>query len=158
MHVGPVKTLLCKVTAAVCERVAHAAAAGATIDAETLFDSIEATTIMEKHFSPEQLQTIRQHGEALGPARIREAELAWPQVIAGMQAALTLAKDPASAEVQALARRWRSLVREFTGGDAGLQHTLGTLYREQPAAMQERTGIDPALMAYASTAIGLLAD
>jgi hypothetical protein len=113
---------------------------------------------MEKYFTPDQMRTIEARGAELGAERIREVEQAWPQVIAGMQAALALDKDPASAEVQALARRWRTLVREFTGGDAGIQRSVNTLFREEPSTMQQRTGIDPALMAYACKAIGLLGD
>lgn len=140
------------------ERIAQRAQSGETIDSETLLDSIEATTTMEKYFTPEQMQTIKARGEALGAERIHEVEQAWPQVIAGMQAALTLDKDPASAEVQALARRWRALVREFTGGDAGIKRSMNTMFREEPDTMQKQTGIDPALMAYACKAIGLLGD
>ena len=140
------------------ERVARQAQSGETIDPETLLNSIEASTIMEKYLTPEQMQSIRQRGEVLGADRIREVEQAWPDVIAGMQAALTLDKDPHSAEVQALARRWRALVREFTGGDAGIQHSMNTMFREKPDTMRAQTGIDPALMTYACTAIGLLDD
>jgi hypothetical protein len=140
------------------ERLAQAAAAGMAIDDETFFDSIEATTAMEKYFSPEQMQQIRERGETLGAQRIREVEQSWPDVVAGMQAALALDKDPACEEVQALARRWCALVREFTGGDAGMQRSLNAMVREEPVAMQARTGIDPALMAYAGRAVALLSD
>jgi DNA-binding transcriptional MerR regulator len=140
------------------EHVARQAALGEAIDAETLLSSIEASTIMEKYFSPEQMQTIKRRDDELGPERIHAVEQAWPEVIAGMQAAMQLGKDPASAEVQALARRWRSLVREFTGGDAGIQRSLNTMYQQEPGAMQAKTGIDPQLMAYASAAIKLIAD
>jgi MerR family transcriptional regulator, thiopeptide resistance regulator len=139
------------------ERIAQRAVQGETIDAETLLTSIEASTIMEKYLTPEQMQSIRRRGDELGPERIRAVEQAWPDVIAGMQAALQLEKDPASAEVQALARRWRALVREFTGGDRGIQKSLGTMYRQEPG-VQAKTGIDPALMNYASAAIKLLED
>ena len=140
------------------EHVARQALHGETIDAETLLSSIEASTVMEKYFTPEQMQSIQQRGQELGPERIRAVEQAWPDVIAGMRAAMELAKDPASAEVQALARRWRGLVREFTGGDAGIQHSVNTMFRQEPAQMQARTGIDPKLMEYASGAIKLIAD
>ena len=80
----------------VAQRVAH----GETIDAETLLSSIEASTIMEKYLTPDQMQTIRRRGEELGAERIRAVENEWPDVIAGMQAALRLKKDPASDEVQ----------------------------------------------------------
>ncbi|HVT33422.1 MAG TPA: MerR family transcriptional regulator [Rhodanobacteraceae bacterium] len=138
------------------ERVARLVADGEAIDAETLLSSIEATTLMEKYFTPEQMQTIRDHGAALGAERIRAVEEEWPGVIAGMQAAMALGKDPASEEVQALARRWRALVRAFTGGDAGIQRSMGTMYRENADEMRAKTGIDPALMEYACSAIASL--
>jgi DNA-binding transcriptional MerR regulator len=140
------------------EHVAQQALQGETIDAETLLSSIEATTVMEKYFTPEQMQSIKQRGNELGPERIRAVEQAWPDVIAGMRAAMDLGKDPASAEVQALARRWRGLVREFTGGDVGIQRSVNTMFQQEPAQMQTRTGIDPKLMEYASGAIRLIAD
>lgn len=135
------------------ECLARLAASGAAIDAESLLTSIEASTLMEKYLTAEQMQSIRRHGEALGPERIRAVEQEWPGVIAGMQTAMRLAKDPASDEVQALARRWRALVREFTQGDAGIQRSLNTMFRENADEMRKHTGIDPELMAYARSAI-----
>jgi len=69
---------------------------------------------------------------------------------------LQLNKDPASDEVRALALKWRALVREFTGGDTGVQQSLNSMYKQEPAAMQKRTGINPALMEYACRAIAEL--
>lgn len=140
------------------EFVADAADRGHPIDAETLLISIEASNIMEKYLTQEQLDQVKRRGEEIGPARIREVEQTWPTVIAGMQAALALNKDPASEEVQTLARRWRGLVREFTGGNAGIQRSLNTMFEQEPQAMQKRTGIDTQLMAYARQAISLLPD
>jgi len=138
------------------EHIAWLAAQGQAIDADILLSSIEASTTMEKYLTPEQMQTIRQRGETLGAARIEAVQQEWPHVIAGMQAAMTLGKDPASEEVQSLARRWRALVREFTGGDAGIQRSMGTMFRENADEMRAKTGIDPALMTYACSAIALL--
>jgi DNA-binding transcriptional MerR regulator len=135
------------------EYLSNLVASGVAIDAETLLNSIEASTIMEKYFTPEQLQSIEARGRELGPERIESVQQEWPGVIAGMQAAMQLGKDPASEEVQALAKRWRALVREFTGGNAGIQTSLNTMFRENADEMRARTGIDPALMAYASSAI-----
>lgn len=131
-------------------------AAGEAIDGDILLKTIEASTIMENYLTTEQQQAVQQRGEMLGAARIREAEQAWPQVIAGMTTALQLDKDPASEEVQALAAKWRALLREFSDGDAGIQRSLNRMFRDQPATMQQHTGIDPALMAYACRAIAAL--
>ncbi|HEV7490038.1 MAG TPA: MerR family transcriptional regulator [Rhodanobacteraceae bacterium] len=138
------------------ERIAQRAAGGEAIDAETLLSSIEASTLMEKYFTSEQMQAIQQRGQELGPERIHAVEQEWPSVIAGMQTAMRLEKDPACDEVQALARRWRTLVREFTGGHSGVQQSLNTMFRENSDEMRARTGIDPQLMAYACKAIALL--
>lgn len=138
------------------ERLGQRLAAGETIDGDTLLSTIEASTIMEKYLSTEQQDSIRQRGEMLGAERIREVEQAWPQVIAGMTAAMRLDKDPASDEVRMLARKWRALVREFTGGDAGIQRSLNTMFKQEADTMQKHTGIDPALMAYACKAIAAL--
>lgn len=138
------------------ERLAQRLDAGEAIDSDTFLSTIEASTVMETYLSSEQLGTIKRRGEMLGAERIREVEQAWPQVIAGMTAALQLGKDPASEEVQPLARKWRALVREFTGGDAGIQQSLNTMFKREAPAMQASTGIDPALMAYACKAIAAL--
>lgn len=140
------------------EHVAQRASQGEAIDAETLFASIEASTIMEKYFTPEQMQSIKRRGDELGRERISAVEQAWPDVIAGMQTAMQLDKDPGNAQVQALARRWRSLVREFTGGDSGIQRSLNTMFKQEAGTMQAKTGIDPQLMAYACAAIKQLED
>lgn len=138
------------------EQLEQRLAAGEVIDGNTLLSTIEASTIMENYLSDEQRETIRRHGEMLGAERIGEVEQAWPQVIAGMSTAMQSNKDPASDEARALAQQWRSLLREFTGGDAGIQRSLNSMFKQEPASMQQHTGIDPALMAYASKAIAAL--
>jgi DNA-binding transcriptional MerR regulator len=140
------------------EVLAQRADLGETIDAETLLPSIEASTIMEKYPSTEQLDLIKQRSEHLGPERIRAVEQTWPHAIAGMQAAMQLDKDPSSAEVRPLALKWRSFVREFTGGNAGIHNSLNTMFRDEAPAMQASAGIDPTLMTYASRAIAALDD
>lgn len=140
------------------ERIAQRVGNGEPVDGESLLSSIEASTIMEKYFTPEQMQRIRERGEQLGEQGIRAVEQAWPDVIAGMQAAMQLGKDPGSAEVQALARRWRDLLRQFTGGDPGIRQSLNRMYRDEPQHIQQHTGIDPALMGYAREAIAGLVD
>ncbi|HEY8682934.1 MAG TPA: MerR family transcriptional regulator [Rhodanobacter sp.] len=138
------------------ERLEQRLAAGEVIDGDTLLSTIEASTIMEKYLTTEQLEIIRQRGEMLGSERIHEVEQAWPQVIAGMTAAMQLDKDPASDEVRALAQKWRSLLREFTGGDAGIQRSLNTMFKQEAGTMQQHTGIDPVLMAYVGKAMDAL--
>jgi DNA-binding transcriptional MerR regulator len=128
---------------------------GGAAPLDELIDTMETIAMFEKHYTPEQLEQIAQRGKELGPERIAQAEAEWPQLIAQMKTAMERGADPASPEVRALAERWRALVRAFTGGDAGIQRSLNTMYAQEPA-LQQRTGIDPSLMEYVGRAMAAL--
>jgi len=134
---------LCRRLETVVERLRTAE----TVSVDDFIQTLEAMTMFEKHFTPEQLQEIHARGEQIGPERIREVEAEWPRLIAQVRAEMEKGTDPASAAVQDLARRWKELLREFTGGNPGTQKGLNTMYAEEPE-VRSRTGIDPALMDY----------
>ncbi|MGH7468110.1 MAG: hypothetical protein ACRENP_09000, partial [Longimicrobiales bacterium] len=46
-----------------------------------------------------------------------------------------------------VALRWQSLVQEFTGGDPQIAARVKQMYQKEPA-MQQRSGIDPAMFEY----------
>ena len=48
--------------------------------------------------------------------------------------------DPTCERVRALARRWDSLVREFTGGDSAIAASVQRMWEEEPSIQ----GIDTA--------------
>ena len=129
------------------ETVAERLRAAETVSVDEFIQTLEAMTMFEKHFTPEQLQEIQARGQQIGPERIREVEAEWPRLIAQVRAEMEKGTDPASAAVQDLARRWKELLREFTGGNPGIQKGLNTMYEEEPE-VRSRTGIDPALMEY----------
>jgi MerR family transcriptional regulator, thiopeptide resistance regulator len=118
---------------------------------EALIRTIEAITMYEKYYTPEQLEALRQRAEAIGPERIREVESEWPRLIAEVRAEMERGTDPADPRVQALARRWTELVAEFTGGDPGIERSVSNLYRGEPE-MRDRAGLDPGLFEYVSRA------
>jgi MerR family transcriptional regulator, thiopeptide resistance regulator len=134
------------------ETVAERLRAAETVSVDEFIQTLEAMTMFEKHFTPEQLQEIHARGQQVGPERIREVEAEWPELIAKVRAEMERGTDPASAAVQELARRWKELLREFTGGNPGIQKGLNTMYAEEPE-VRSRTGIDPALMEYIGKAI-----
>lgn len=120
---------------------------------DDLLTLIKETTMIEEHYTPEQLERLKARAEALGPERIKEAEQAWPKLIAEVQALVDGGADPRSAEAQALAERWMALVAEFTGGAPDIQESLGRMYRSEPAAA-ERYGLKPELFAFIRQASG----
>lgn len=122
------------------------------VPVDELIRTIEAITMFEKYYTPEQLDRLAERRREVGEERIREVEAEWPGLIAEVRAEMERGTDPASETVQALARRWMALVAEFTGGDPGMERSVGNLYREEPAA-REWAGIDPELFAYVGRAM-----
>jgi len=95
---------------------------------------------------------LKQRGEQLGAEHIKEAEAEWPRLIAEMQAAMDQGTDPADARVQQLARRWKELVEEFTGGDPGIGQSLGRLWQEEPTVHGKDAAPIRELMGYVGKA------
>lgn len=113
---------------------------------------IEGTIMMEKYFTPEQLQDIQARGAELGAERIREVEQAWAEVIPAVRAHMAKGTGPDDPELQALARRWRELVNAFTGGNRDIAASVRTMYQQEHAqinAVQSHTP-DPSMFAYMS--------
>ena len=116
------------------------------ISVEELMQTLEVMTRMDRYYTPEQQEYVRQRRETVGDARIREAETsAWPELIAEVRAAVDDGLDPAGEQAQTLAGRWMALVQEFTGGDQRVERSLANMYQhEQPRdihpAMDPRMG------------------
>jgi DNA-binding transcriptional MerR regulator len=124
-----------------------------TIPTEEFLQIIEETTMFEKYYTPEQMEALKQRGEAIGQEHIREVEAAWPELIAKVQAEMERGTDPADERVQALARRWRELIQEFTGGDPGVAKSLGRMYQEEPTVRGQDTGPMRAMGEYIGKAL-----
>jgi DNA-binding transcriptional MerR regulator len=109
-----------------------------------LTQTIEVMTMFDKHYTPEQLQELADRRAQLGDDHIHEVEAEWPRLIAAVRAEMERGADPASEPVQKLARRWMELVREFTGGNPGIESSASKLFREEPKVAADR-GLDPAI-------------
>jgi hypothetical protein len=60
--------------------------------------------------------------------------------------------DVNSPRVQELAKRWQSLINEFTGGDPAIAKSVSTMYRSEPGAA-ERFGLDMKVFEYIKPAL-----
>ncbi len=113
------------------ERLATALDAADEVSAETFLETIEVMTVIEKYYTPEQLEQLKQRKELVGDARIQEVRAEWPRLMAEVKSAMDAGTDPADPKVQDMARRWVALVNEFTGGDPGVFQSLGTMYQNE---------------------------
>ena len=122
------------------------------LSAAEFMQVIGAISVVEKYYTPEQLEALKQRREQVGDARIREVQAEWPRLIEQVRGAMERGDDPASAPVQDLARRWVGLVREFSGGDATIERLLKAMYNREPG-MGAHYGLAPALFAYVERAM-----
>jgi DNA-binding transcriptional MerR regulator len=134
------------------DRILDGLAAGRPVDEEELLETMERMTMIEKHYTPEQLEALAERKESLGPEAIQKAEEEWPRLISAVREAMEKGKDPASEDVQLLAKRWSGLVQAFTGGDSGIETSLGNMHKAEPD-MAAKQGLDPALFQYIGAAM-----
>lgn len=104
--------------------------------------------MLEKYYTPEQLETLKQRQELLGEERIEQAQADWQTLIEQARAEMEKGTDPTSEPVKALARRSLELIQEFTGGDPGIEQSLNRMYQQESPEVVSRGAIDTAVMEY----------
>jgi len=77
------------------------------VSADEFFHIIEAVTMIEKLYTPEQAKQFMEVGKLVGPEEIKAIEGDWTALLADVRANREL--DPASAEAQELGARWDAL-------------------------------------------------
>ena len=98
---------------------------------ETVMEVIEMSENIEKYYTPEQLEYLAERRRQVGEERIKEVEAEWPRLMDEVRAEMEAGTDLSDERVQALAARWMGLVQEFTGGDAGIERSLGNMWRQE---------------------------
>lgn len=117
-----------------CERldaIAHRLDAAELVSAGEFIQLVETMTMVEKYYTPEQLEELRQRREVVGDERIRAAEGEWETLMAGVRTEMERGTDPSEPHVQELARKWMSLVQEFTGGNREIESSVKQMWQEE---------------------------
>lgn len=130
------------------EQVARRWRSDENVPTEEFLQIIEVTNMTAKYYTPEQMEQLKERREMLGEDHIRQAEAEWPELMAKVQAEMDKGTDPADERVQALARRWKELVEEFTGGDPGIAQSVGRMWKEETNVHGIDTGNMRTLMGY----------
>ena len=69
----------------------------------------------------------------MGQEGMEEAQREWQDLFVAYTEAMNEGLDPASEQVQALARKSTELIGQFTGGDPGISASLGSMYKTEGA-------------------------
>jgi DNA-binding transcriptional MerR regulator len=126
------------------------------ISVEELLKTIKEIVQMEKYYTPEQLEKIRQRRESLGEETIRSAEEEWKGLFEKYKEEMGKGTAPSAPSVQKLAKRSWALIAAFTGGDAGIEKSLAAMYRQHGGSnviAQHGIQLDPRVWEYMSQAM-----
>ncbi len=114
---------------------------------------MESMTMVEKYYTPEQLDVLAKRAENLGNAGMRQAEADWVTLRAQVKAEMEAGTDPADPKVQALAAKWQSLIDAFTGGDPGIRANLQKVWENEPNIHGIDSAAERAAMEYIGKAL-----
>jgi DNA-binding transcriptional MerR regulator len=104
------------------------------VSPETFLQTIEAITMVEKYYTPEQLEYLKKRREEGGPEMeeaIAKGPRMWADLFADVQKSMDAGIPPEDPRAQELAKRWLALVSAFTGGDPGIFSSLRTMYQNE---------------------------
>ncbi len=89
----------------------------------------QAEALSKQYYSDEQRQQLAAWGKNFTEEDQRVATQRWNTVLAELRRLVAVTADPASAEAQTLIQQWKSLLEEFTHGDASITKSLGNMYK-----------------------------
>ena len=113
------------------------------VRASILIETIRETVMFEKYYTPEQLADLQKRKKMVGEQRIAEVQAEWQELFDEFSKARSRGEDPGCEHCLELARKARSLIAEFTGGDAGIENSLRNLYRgEGGSRVLDQKGMD----------------
>jgi DNA-binding transcriptional MerR regulator len=110
--------------------------------------ALEAMSMFEKYYTPEQLAQLEERRLSMGEDAIKAVQDDWKALYAEVRAHREAGTDPADPAVQALLRRAGELIRHFTGGDPGIEASLQRMYEQEGPQRASRGMADPEDLAY----------
>jgi DNA-binding transcriptional MerR regulator len=115
---------------------------------QRFLDALEAMSMFEKYYTPEQLQQLEERRQQLGPEQIKAVEEEWKELYAQVREHRTNGTDPSDPAVQALVTRSGELIQMFTGGDPGIAASLKRMYEQEGPERASRGVADPKDLEY----------
>lgn len=126
------------------------------ISIQEFLQVMEDMTMIEKYYTPEQREFLRQRAQEVGSERIRQVENEWKELFRRLDAARKQGTEPGSPAVREMGRQALGLIAEFSGGNSGIENSLEKMYREEgtaPINRQPGFNVSPELWSYLSQAM-----
>ncbi len=124
-----------------------------TYDAGAFLEAIRETVDMEKYYTKEQLEQLRQRRDALGEDGMLRAQREWAELYAALGTHRDQGLPPDDPALDRWVVKFHELIRAFTGGDAGIARSHRRVYEEEGPRKASRGMVDPEVHAYLQLAI-----
>ena len=121
-----------------------------------LFSFIRETKKMEKFYTPEQLQKLRERLEKTDPKKIKTVEEAWPKLFQKFEQALQQGVSPSDPSVQKLALEAQNYIDQFTGGDKAIEASMESGYQAHQETALKAWGVSKQVFDYTQQARKIL--
>lgn len=119
------------------------------IETEEFLMLIKDITQMEKIYSKEQLQTLKDRYEKYGLDKVQEVEDGWLKLFKQFEIALEKGLAPEKPAVQMLAKLAQEYIDLFTGKDKEIEARLDESYAQQQSQALEKWGVKKEVFDYA---------
>jgi DNA-binding transcriptional MerR regulator len=113
-----------------------------------ILEVMEAMSMFEKYYTPDQLAQLERRRQEFGDEKIKAVEREWAELYASLREHRERGTDPADPAVQALGRRAGELVEMFTGGDPAIRASLQRMYEQEDPQRASRGMADAEDFAY----------
>jgi len=115
---------------------------------DQLIDTMEAMTMHEKYYNPDQLQRLGRRREELGTEAIGAVQREWGEIFAALRSEMARGTNPTDARLDDYRQRAKELVHSFTGGDADIGASLGEMWANEDPAKVSHGMVDRELWDY----------
>ncbi len=115
---------------------------------DAVLQAIEVTEMIERYYTPEQLERLAERREPLGEDAIRQVERDWEALFAELRAAREAGTPPEDPSLRPHAERARELFAAFHGGDESIKASAGAMWEQEGPQAASRGMVDAELFAY----------
>lgn len=116
---------------------------------DQLTTTMEAMTMHEKYYTPDQLERLKRRGDELGQDAIMNAEREWAEIFAALRDEMHAGTDPIDPTLDPYRQRARELLHAFTGGDADIADSMRRMWDNEDPEKVSRGNVDRELADYA---------
>lgn len=115
---------------------------------DDVLKTIEVTEMMEKYYTPEQLDKLARRKEEMGEEAIRGVEQEWEGIFARLREERAAGTDPADPSLDPLRTRMSELIAMFHGGDQEIYESMSKVWANEDPAELTGGGLDAELASY----------